>query len=83
MENNKNKKSVKFQEAMLNFYDFIQVFVFTTNHHLKSFGCLAIACFTLSGIKREILKKAFPGKCFGLIQCHGQLRAIQYNADTS
>ena len=35
MENNKNKKSVKFQEDMLNFYDFIQVFVFTTNHHLK------------------------------------------------
>ena len=37
MENNKNKKSVKFQGDMLNFYDFIQVFVFTTNHHLKSF----------------------------------------------
>ena len=33
MENNKNKKSVKFQRDMLNFYDFIQVFVFTTNHH--------------------------------------------------
>ena len=36
MENNKNKKSVKFQGDMLNFYDFIQVFVFTTNHHLNS-----------------------------------------------
>ena len=35
MENNKNKKSVKFQGDMLNFCDFIQVFVFTTNHHLK------------------------------------------------
>ena len=35
MENNKNKKSVKFQGDMLNFYDFIQVFVFTPNHHLK------------------------------------------------
>ena len=35
MENNKNKKSVKFQGDKLNFYDFIQVFVFTTNHHLK------------------------------------------------
>ena len=35
MENDKNKKSVKFQGDMLNFYDFIQVFVFTTNHHLK------------------------------------------------
>ena len=35
MENNKNKKSVKFQGDMLNFYDFIQVFIFTTNHHLN------------------------------------------------
>ena len=40
MENNKNKKSVKFQGDMLNFYDFIQVFVFTTNHHLKH--CLIV-----------------------------------------
>ena len=35
MENNKNKKSVKFQVDVLNFCDFIQVFVFTRNHHLK------------------------------------------------
>ena len=35
MENNKNKKSVKFQGDMLNFCDFIKVFVFTRNHHLK------------------------------------------------
>ena len=42
MENNKNKKSVKFQGDMLNFCDFIQVFVFTRNHHLK---------FLLPGIK--------------------------------
>ena len=35
VENNKNKKSVKFQGDMLNFCDFIQVFVFTGNHHLK------------------------------------------------
>ena len=40
MENNKNKKSVKFQGDMLNFCDFIQVFVFTRNHHLniQNFG---------------------------------------------
>ena len=38
MENNKNKKSVKFQGDMLNFCDFIQVFVFTRNHHLKYFN---------------------------------------------
>ena len=37
MENNKNKKSVKFQGDTLNFCDFIQVFVFTPNHHLKEF----------------------------------------------
>ena len=36
MENNKNKRSVKFQGDMLNFCDFIQVFVFTRNHHLKA-----------------------------------------------
>ena len=35
MENNKIKKSVKFQGDMLNFCDFIQVFVFTRNHHLN------------------------------------------------
>ena len=35
VENNKNKKFIKFQGDMLNFCDFIQVFVFTTNHHLK------------------------------------------------
>ena len=35
VENNKNKKSVKFQGDILNFGDFIYVFVFTTNHHLK------------------------------------------------
>ena len=35
MENYKNKKSMKFQGDMLNFCDFIQVFVFTRNHHLK------------------------------------------------
>ena len=35
MENNKNKKSVKFQGDMLFFFYFIQVFVFTRNHHLN------------------------------------------------
>ena len=50
MENNKNKKSVKFQGDMLNFCDFIQVFVFTRNHHLKRLeGCdvrgLVAFCF--------------------------------------
>ena len=34
VENNKNKKYVKFQGDMLNFCDFIQIFLFTTNHHL-------------------------------------------------
>ena len=40
MENNKNKKSVKFQGDMLNFCDFIQVFVFTRNHHLNEMSCV-------------------------------------------
>ena len=35
VENNKNKKSVKFQGDTFDFYDFIQVFVFTSNHHLN------------------------------------------------
>ena len=35
VENNKNKKFVKFQGDMLIFCDFIQVYVFTTNHHLN------------------------------------------------
>ena len=35
VENTKNKKSVKFQGHMLHFCDFIQVYVFSTNHHLK------------------------------------------------
>ena len=35
LENDNNKKSIKFQEDMLIFYDLIQVFVFTKNYHLK------------------------------------------------
>ena len=35
VENNKKKKSVKFQGDTLNFCDFILVYVFTTNHHLN------------------------------------------------
>ena len=42
MENNKIKKSVKFQGDMLNFCDFIQVFVFTPNHHLNRLGGLSL-----------------------------------------
>ena len=42
MENNKNRKSVKFQGDMLNFCYFIQVFVFTRNHHLNVFEFLTI-----------------------------------------
>ena len=49
MENNKNKKSVKFQGDMLNFCDFIQVFVFTPNHHLK-IRYLIITLINIQGI---------------------------------
>ena len=47
MENNKNKKSVNFHGDMLNFCDFIQVFVFTTNHHLKHNFCVQKSNHTL------------------------------------
>ena len=42
VDNNKSKKSIKFQGDILIFYNFIQAFVFTTNHHLK---ILRTACF--------------------------------------
>ena len=39
-------KPVKFQGDMLIFCDFIQVFVFTTNHHLKE--PLELSAFSLT-----------------------------------
>ena len=43
MENNKNKKSVKLQgDIMVIFCDFIQVFVLTRNHHLKSMENISV-----------------------------------------
>ena len=56
MENNKNKKSVKFQGDVLNFCDFIQVFVFTRNHHLKQnteSNDLRIICLKKSEVSVE------------------------------
>ena len=50
MENNKIKKSVKFQGDMLNFCDFIQVFVFTRNHHLKEILVVLEFCGNWSGL---------------------------------
>ena len=43
---------------MLNFYDFIQVYVFTTNHHLK------ITLFSERG-RRHLLEQ---GRLLGLIR---------------
>ena len=58
MENNKNKKSVKFQGDMLNFCEFIQVFVFTRNHHLNA---------RLFGYKKHLeLKLGVKASIFGL-----------------
>ena len=51
MENNKNKKSVKFQGDMSNFCVFIQVFVFTRNHHLKGAENKLISQFSLASPK--------------------------------
>ena len=53
VENNKNKKSVKFQGDLLNYCGFIQVFVFTKNHHLKS-------RFLLEGIVLQESKQEAP-----------------------
>ena len=44
-------KSVKFREDMLIFYDFIQVFVFVTNHYLKA-GPFLTSKHPLVGIQR-------------------------------
>ena len=59
VENNKNKKSVKFQGDMLNFCDFSQVFVFTRNHHLK----FEISSKTPRG-KKDSTKKGSREKLF-------------------
>ena len=55
MENDKNKKSVKFQGDMLIFCDFIQVFVFTTNHHLKVAKTQRTK-FTSENLKKNVVK---------------------------
>ena len=63
MENNKNKKSVKFQGDMLNFCDFIQVFVFTTNHHLNLIFSATVVCPAPKGDQG---KRAQSGNCYKL-----------------
>ena len=85
MENNKNKKSVKFQGDMLNFYDFIQVFVFTRNHHLKAgcFGGWSLHAFTTasSSLKSACAKPVLPllgEKCFSAhVLCSELLHVMQ------
>ena len=66
MENNKNKKSVKFQGDMLNFCDFIQVFVFTTNYHLKAI----IYSNSFSHYKVEQKKTVAISQMFSHVQLH-------------
>ena len=61
MENNKNKKSVKFQGDMLNFCDFIQVFVFTRNHHLKHNILGLTLVWGWSGGAKVLSKLSVPG----------------------
>ena len=66
MENNKNKKSMKFQGDMLIFCDFIQVFVFTTNHHLINryiVEKVAIPLMThLSKMRKKLLQPDYPAE---------------------
>ena len=58
VENNKNKKSVKFQGDMLNHCNFNQVFVFTTNHHLN---CVTIL---MSSISDWVFKLSKRFQCY-------------------
>ena len=63
MENNKNKKSVKFQGDMLKFCDFIQVFVFTRNHHLKTGDHLIqvyLLYILIQGTQKTLLRTGDP-----------------------
>ena len=71
VENNKNKKSVKFQGDMLNFCDFIQVFVFTTNHHLKYRNLISgtkifgsAICINFLNSENLICRSTDISKCF-------------------
>ena len=68
VKNNKNKKSVKFQGDMLNFYDFIQVFVFTTNHHLKVLAIIYSNSF--SHCKGDQKKTVAISQMFSHVQLH-------------
>ena len=61
MEKNKNKKSVKFQGDMLNFYGFIHVFIFTTNHHLKDIHCRSFSEKPYKAYQMKRFEKEF---CF-------------------
>ena len=65
MENNKNKKSVKFQGDVLNFCDFIQVFVFTTNHHLNLDKCrkTKLQEKSLSTLQYFLMVKCMTANC--------------------
>ena len=75
MENNKNKKSVKFQGDMLNFCDFIQVFVFTRNHHLnesstndfvKDDDTVDSRYLNFSYLEQPLISKRKSGPCLNL-----------------
>ena len=68
MENNKNKKSVKFQGDVLNFCDFIQVFVFTTYHHLKCFMTLLLNTLIFFDEKMREASHIFSAKNIGIFE---------------
>ena len=42
VENSKNEKSVEFRGGMLCLCDFVQVYMFTTNHHLNAMAQLYV-----------------------------------------
>ena len=79
VENNKNKKSVKFQGDMLNYCDFIQVFVFTTNHHLKKWTLRWFGHITISSglAKKMNLQGTVKGRRRGRQKMEGCLEILQ------
>ena len=83
----KIKKSAKFQGDMLNFCDFIQLFEFTTNHHLNVFSFrVATPVFPyLNAVFQDCLKNQEGRYC--LISCgpkkQSVLRAVMFRCHSN
>ena len=83
MENNKNKKSVKFQGDVLNFCDFIQVFVFpeiTTLNKLQSRGFRApsLSTYDFSTLYTTLPHNLIKDKLVDLIERTFQRKGMRF-----